>query len=102
MIQMEQSVAQLSSRLSKIETEYTVASRRRAEGANKAYKALMEISDTDVELLRAIVPELAIVKAYTEKDLMENLSGEVETVRKVAEDLRSYIEHRLAFYEEQL
>ena len=99
---MEQTVSQLSSRLSKIETEYTVASRRRAEGANKAYRALSEISDADVELVKAIVPEILVVKTYTEQDLVANLNGEVETVRRVADDLRNYIEHRLAFYEEQL
>ena len=99
---MEQTVTQLSSRLNKIETEYAVASRRRAEGASRAFKALQEISTEDADLLKGIVPELAVVKTYTEESIAANLNKEVETIRRVAEDLRSYVEHRLTFYEDQL
>lgn len=99
---MEQTVTQLSSRLSKIETEYAVASRRRTEGASRAFKALKEISSEDVELLKSIIPELQVITKYTEEDISANLNGEVETIRKAAADLRNYVEHRLSFYEEQL
>lgn len=99
---MEQTVSQLSSRLSKVELEYTLAARKRAEGAGKALKALRDISDEDVELVKSVVPSLAVIRTYTEKDLIENLNGEVECVRRAAADLRDYVEHRLSFYEEQL
>ena len=99
---MEQTVTQLSSRLNKIETEYTVAARRRAENAHRAFKAISEISDADFELVKSVVPNLAVIRTFTEKDLMENLNGEIDMVRKAATDLRTYVEHRLAFYEEQL
>ena len=99
---MAQSVVQLSSRLRNIETEYTVAIRKREDGVNKAFRALSDISASDMELVRSIAPSLVIAKTFTAKDIMENQHGEVECIHKAAEELREYVERRLDFYEEQL
>lgn len=99
---MESSVTQLSERLSKIELEYNLAVRKREDGVKKAIRALSEITPEDVELLQGVVPGLAVVTQYTEKDLMENLQGEVAMVQQVVHELTDYLEHRLRFYEEQL
>lgn len=99
---MDQTVAQLSSRLNKIEMEYTVAARKRKDGASKAFQAISSISEEDVEMLKTVVPNLVVVRSFTEQDLFDNTNDEVGQIRQVAEELRQYIERRLSFYEEQL
>ncbi len=99
---MEQTVSQMSARLNSIELEYNLAVRKRADGVNKAVKAISEISKEDVEMLKSVVPSLSVIITYTEQDLMENLNGEVDRVHQAAKELRAYLEHRLSFYEEQL
>lgn len=102
MTRMEQSVSQMSERLSKIELEYNVALRKRTDGVSKAVKALSEITAEDIEMLKSVAPSVAVAANYTEKELMENLNGEVDMVHRAAEELRTYLEHRLQFYEDQL
>lgn len=99
---MDQTVTQMSARLNKIELEYNLAVRKRADGVAKAVKALAEISKEDVEMLKGVAPTIAVIASYTEKDLMENLNGEVGLVHQAASELKTYLEHRLSFYEEQL
>ncbi len=99
---MAQTVAQLSSRLNKLEMEYKVAERRRIEEIDKAVTALASIKPEDVELLKGVVPELSAVVKFTKQDLMDDMNGEVAMLRKVTTDLESYLERRLTFYEEQL
>lgn len=96
------SVNELSKRLHSIQTEIEVRDRKRMEEAGKLVKALSAISKKDVEMLSNIVPELGVVVTYTEEQFLENKNGEVQMVQNVMNKLRTYLEQRLSFYEENL
>ena len=53
-------------------------------------------------LFRSVVPSISVVSKFTQQELLENLNGEVELLQQTIKDLTSYVDHRLAFYEEQL
>ena len=80
---MEQSISERRARLSQIELEYTIKMRERTDDA-------------------AVVPSISVVSKFTQQELLENLNGEVELLQQTIKDLTSYVDHRLAFYEEQL
>lgn len=92
----------LTIRLNKCKGEYVYSKRKREEDIQVAVRAFQSISDEDVEILSAVIPQLRVMKQYTEKELSENLHGEIGTVREVAQALKRYVEDRLNFLEAQL
>lgn len=99
---MEQSISERRARLSQIELEYTIKMRERTDGAARAFSALSKLTAEQVKMLEAVVPSISVVSKFTQQELLENLNGEVELLQQAIKDLTSYVDHRLAFYEEQL
>lgn len=99
---MDNSISALNRRLQALETESEIARRKCDEEAQRAVKALREISPDDVEMLSGIVPSIRLIVEYKESDLRQNKNGEIDTILSVMTRLREYLEARLAFYEDQL
>lgn len=97
-----ETLANLSTRLNKVDVEYKLAQRNKVEQANRAYKALSMITDEQVELLKGVVPAIAIIKTYTVDDIMKNKHGESALIAEVRDALTKLAEERITFYEGQL
>lgn len=99
---MELTLKELNTRYKGLETECEIARRRRQEEAKSAVQSLSKISPAQVEKLSCICPEISIICSYTEDDIIQDKNGEIATINLVREKLHSYLESRLAYYEEQL
>lgn len=92
----------LIQRLNRLRTELEVDKRRRTEEIQKIKSALSEIDKEDVELLDSVVPGLKVIVNYSIEDLRSNSNGELDNIKSVADTLRSFIEQRLSYYEEEV
>ena len=96
------SIKELEARLKAIETEVEINQRRRREEAVKAKKALETITTEDAEMLSSIAPALPLIIKFSVEEIQANTNGEIETISQVTEQLRSYLEKRLEYYESRL
>lgn len=92
----------LIQRLNRLRTELEVDKRRRTEEIQKIKSALSEIDKEDIELLDSVVPGLKVIVNYSIEDLRSNSNGELDNIKSVADTLRSFIEQRLSYYEEEV
>ena len=92
----------LIQRLNRLRTELEVDKRRRMEEIQKIKAALSEIDKEDIELLDSVVPGLKVIVNYSIEDLRSNPNGELDNIKSVADTLRSFIEQRLSYYEEEV
>lgn len=99
---MQLSVEEFGRRVRSLQTEVEIANRTRQAEAARARKALDGIQEKDIELLAPIIPELPRVYKFTVQEILNNEHGEVEAITAVVESLRSYLDQRLSYYEEQL
>lgn len=99
---MDNRVTDLGARVQALRTEVSIIQRKREEEASKAYRALQSISAEDVEALLPIVPQLRVIITYSVEDILANSNNEIKNIQEVMEQLRSYLEKRLDFYEGEL
>lgn len=92
----------LIQRLNRLRTELEVDKRRRTEEIQKIKSALSEIDKEDIELLDSVVPGLKVIVNYSIEDLRSNSNEELDNIKSVADTLRSFIEQRLSYYEEEV
>lgn len=92
----------LIQKLNRLRTELEVDKRRRMEEIQKIKAALSEIDKEDIELLDSVVPGLKVIVNYSIEDLRSNPNGELDNIKSVADTLRSFIEQRLSYYEEEV
>lgn len=92
-------INEMSSRLQNLETEVKLIQRRQEEEAAKAESALKRITPQQVELLKGVVPEIAVVVNYTAEDILANNNGEVNMIRSVFSRMINYVSSRLEYYE---
>ncbi len=92
----------LIQRLNRLRTELEVDKRRRMEEIQNIKAALSEIDKEDIELLDSVVPGLKVIVNYSIEDLRSNPNGELDNIKSVADTLRSFIEQRLSYYEEEV
>lgn len=95
-------VAELQQKYQKVRTESEFIRRKKSSAAFNARKALSEITKEDLELLSPIAPEIRIIVAFTQEEIADNKNGEVAMIERVKEQLRTFAEQRLTFYEEHL
>lgn len=97
---MPSDINSLSDRLRTLETEVSISERRRSSEAAKAVKALATIVPEDIELLKLIAPQLGQLVEFSADDFIKNEHNEVVILQDTIEKLKSYLEQRLAYYEE--
>lgn len=98
---MDNNISALGDRLKELETEVSIASRRRIAEARKAEDALKSIRKEDIEVLYPIVPQLRALVNLSAEDLI-SVDGNISELQKVIETLTDYLDKRLTYYEEHI
>ena len=98
---MDNNISALGDRLKELETEVSIASRRRIAEARKAEDALKSIRKEDIEVLYPIVPQLRVLVNLYAEDLI-SVDGNINELQKVIETLTDYLDKRLTYYEEHI
>lgn len=99
---MAVNVNDLYRRYTALEAEVKVANRNWRESAEKAVKALKQITDKDVETLSPIFPTLREVRGYTVEVLMADAHGECRRAQKLFSDMTHYLDQELKHFEDAL
>lgn len=99
---MAVNINNLYKRFTALETETKINQRRYQEEAEKAVKALAQISDEAVQQLSREFPALLTVKSYTVEMLLENKHGERELLQRLYNDMTFALDKRLKHFEDSL
>lgn len=95
-------IAKQSARLQQLRTNAAILNNTKAQEAARAVKGIAMLSEEDVAELAPIMPELPLIRKYTEEEIIANAHGEIRTICNVRQQLSDYLESRLAYYEGKL
>ena len=92
-------VNNLFKRLQTLEAEATYERRKLQEEAEKAERALISLSQSDIDLIKEYIPAIEEVSKYTAADLVKNANGELSKLSETYSELTMLLDKWLLHYE---
>ena len=99
---MSDSVQSIYKRFTKFETELEVQNRSNVQQAEDARRRIEQITPDNVEVLKQLFPDIAVVVTFTKEQLIQNKNNECYRVQTLYNQLRDFADKCLRQYEEAI